>query len=487
MSELHDLDALSLRSLIRSRQVSPVEATHAVIDRVQELDPTLNAFITTDFERALETASCAEHAVTRRERLGTLHGVPFSVKDLIFTEGVRTTGGSEVYSDFIPEVDDVAVRRLKRAGAILIGKTNLAEFGYGGFCDNRLQGSTRNPLDLDRTPGGSTGGGAAAVAAGMGPFTLGTDGGGSIRIPAAFCGLVGFKPTFGAVPMYPSGRDRRYPGFSSWESVEHVGPLARTVADASLVFDVLAGASPQDRHSRDVFRTGGRRDGRKLRVAWSLDFGYAPVDPDVAVAFHGAISVLQRATGWKMHEDVPGFDDPSEAFWPIVASETDVTGMLRLSQSLGRRYSDYLEESLFTAHTVEELREAHFTRQAVCQGFTDLFQRADVLVTPAVAVRAWGAAEREPGSINGEDVSAMAWTPFAFPMNFAGLPAISLPCGMLPDGSRVSLQLAARPGDDWMLLDAAYDAESALRDTVAPPKLDPRLTAGRSIVARENP
>lgn len=477
MAELFELDATTLRDLIRAREVSPLESTRAVLDRIEELDPVINAFVARDFDRALRAAEEAELAVTRGHTLGPMHGVTFSAKDLIFTEGLRTTGGSELYREFVPDTDDVAVARLKSAGAILLGKTNLAEFGYGGFCANRLHGMTRNPVNLNRTPGGSTGGGAAAVAAGMGPVALGTDGGGSVRIPAAFCGLVGFKPTFGAIPMYPAGRDHQFPGFSGWESVEHLGPITRTVTDIALAFDVLSGASPADRHSRNVAGGDERREGRELRVAWSLDLGYALVDDVVADAFRAAVAVLERSTNWQMVEDGPGFSDPSEAFWPIVAAQSDVAGMLRLAETSQSRFSDYLEGPLSASYSLEELRGAHFTRQRVYEGFRSLFERVDILITPAVAVRTWAATEREPLEINGVQVGAMGWSPFAFPMNLTGMPAISVPCGVLPDGSRTSIQIVARPQDDWNLLYVASAAERALSALVPPLLLDPELSS----------
>ena len=475
MTDLCDLDASALSELIRNGAVSPVESTRAVIERIEKLDPSLNAFITTDFGRALEAAAAAEDEVRQGKPLPPLHGVTFSVKDLIFTKDVRTTGGSELYRDFVPTSDDVAVSRMKRAGAILIGKTNLAEFGYGGFTDNRLQGLTRNPLALGRTPGGSTGGGAAAVAAGMGPIALGTDGGGSIRTPACFCGVVGFKPTFGAIPMHPSGRDPRYPGFSGWESVEHQGPLARTVADVALAFRAMAGRSAADRHSLDVDEHETAPENRRVRVAWTPDLGYAPVDLEVGAAFDRAVEALRSVPGWDMTEDIPGFDDPSESFWPIVASETDSERLLSLVSSSGRPLSDYLAKAVVAQHTFEAVRAAHFVRQTVIEGFRRLFERADILLMPAVAVPAWTAGEQEPSEINGQPVGAMAWTAFTFPMNLAGLPAVTVPCGETADGRRVSIQMVARRGADWFLLAQATRAEQGLTGLVPPLQLDPRL------------
>jgi len=472
---LLEQDATSLRALIRDGEVSPVEIVEATIERIEAMDDMINAFVTTDFEGARAAARKAERTVAGRETSPPLQGICFTAKDLIFTAGVRTTGGSELYRDFVPEVDDIAVTRLRQAGAILVGKTNLAEFGYGGFTDNRINGLTRNPLDLDRTPGGSTGGGAAAVAAGMGPLALGTDGGGSIRTPATFCGLVGFKPTFGAIPMHPSGRDPRYPGFSGWEEVEHQGPIARSVSDVALAFDALAGASPLDRHSVDVDPWGDPDVGRSVRVAWTPDWGYAQVDPAVASAFEKAILALSELPRWHLEEESLAFADPSEAFWPIVASDTDALGLRRVARSTGGQLTDYLAQAVNSTFTFDDLRAAHLVRQTVVERLRTLFERADMLITPAVAVPAWTAGEREPTSINGRAVHPMAWTAFTFPMNLAGLPAITVPCGALADGSRVSIQIAARRGADRRLLQVAAAAERALEPLVPKLTLDPRL------------
>ena len=237
-----DIDALTLARLIRAKEVSPVAVVDAVLARIEALQPTVNAFITVTADEARDTARRAEAAVMRGDRLGPLHGVPFSVKDLVFTKGVRTTMGSLIFADQVPTEDAVPVRRLREAGAVLVGKTTTPEFGHKPFTDSPLFGVTRNPWNLARTSGGSSGGAAAAVASGQAPLALGTDGGGSIRIPAACCGIVGLKPTLGRVPHVHQA--------DLFSTTSYIGPMTKTVAEAAACLDAIAGVDAGDPYSR---------------------------------------------------------------------------------------------------------------------------------------------------------------------------------------------------------------------------------------------
>src|SRR5262245_11660687 len=278
-NDLPWLSALELAQLIRTKKVSPVEVVDAVLARVAQTHPRLNAYCTVTAEDARDAASAAEVAVMTGEPLGLVHGVRFSGKDLVFTRRVLTTGGSRLFADHVPEEDAVVVERLKGAGGIILGKTNTAEFGHKGVTDNPLFGITRNPWNPSLTPGGSSGGAAAAVAAGLGPLALGTDDGGSIRVPAAFCGIYGFKPSFGRVPKYPA--------FRGSETLSHTGPMTRTVRDAALVLDAIAGPDDRDRHSLPAepgssFVEACDAGIAGLSVAWSADLGHGVVDPEAA-------------------------------------------------------------------------------------------------------------------------------------------------------------------------------------------------------------
>src|SRR3989454_3500235 len=308
--------ATELAALIRSKQISPVELTEAVLARIDALNPRLNAFCLVSYDVARRHAREAEIAVMKGEPLGPLHGVPLSVKDVLFTRGMRTTGGSRLYAELIPEVDAVSVGRLKAAGAVLLGKTTTSEFGHKAVTESPLFGVTRNPWNLERTPGRSSGGAAAAVASGCEPIALGSDGGCSVRIPAAFCGLVGVKPSYGRVPLGP--------GFPGWDHVSHVGPLARSVRDAAAVLDVIAGGDDRDRESlpREARSYVEACDGdiKGLNVAWTPDLGYARVDPEV-LALTGDAAAEFESLGCHVEVVNPGWENLEEAFITLIAAQ----------------------------------------------------------------------------------------------------------------------------------------------------------------------
>src|SRR5919109_5364374 len=303
------LPALELREAIRSKQVSPVEVVDAVLARIERLNPTLNASCTVTAAAARAAAKEAEAAVMRGDTLGTLHGIPVSIKDLVTTKGVRTTHGSKIYEQFIPDEDAPVVERLKRAGAIILGKTNTPEFGHKAITDNLVFGPTRSPWSLEHTPGGSSGGAAAAVATGLGPLAVGTDAGGSIRIPSSCCAIFGLKPTLGLVPMAPT--------FGGLETLSHTGPMTRTVRDAALMLSCMVGADRRDLSSLPGvevdYLTGLDRGIQGSRVAWSPDWGYAALDEEVRQLAEAAAKRF-TALGCRVEEAHPGFPDPADTY-----------------------------------------------------------------------------------------------------------------------------------------------------------------------------
>src|SRR5262245_23362873 len=317
-SDLVWRSALDLAALIRAKAVSPVEVVDAVLARVEQLNPRLNCFCTVTAEEARDAALAAEAAVMTGEALGPLHGVPFSVKDLVWTRRILTTGGSRLFADHVPEEDAVVVERLKGAGGVMLGKTNTPEFGHKGVTDSPLFGITRNPWNVELTPGGSSGGAGAAVAAGLGPLAVGTDGGGSIRIPASFCGIYGLKPSFGRVPQFP--------GFRGWETFSHTGPMTRTVRDAALMLDAIAGPDDRDRYSMHAeggpsFLASCDAGIEGLSVAWSADLGHGTVDPEVLDL---CALAAERFESLGCHVEVvtPAWDDPEDVFRVLAAAET---------------------------------------------------------------------------------------------------------------------------------------------------------------------
>ena len=476
--EIGRMDALGLAAKVHARQLSATEVTAAVLERVAILEPEIHAFTTVTAALARAAAQAVDARLAAGEDPGPLAGVPVAIKDLVATAGVRTTMGSPLYRDFVPEEDDIVVERLKAAGAIIIGKTNVPEFGYSGASHNPIGEATRNPWDLALTPGGSSSGSGAAVAAGLGPFAIGSDGGGSIRVPAAHCGLVGFKPSMGRVPLYPGCRDPRYPGLSSWESLEHIGPISRTVADAALMMQVIAGPDPRDRYSIPAaefdYLAATRDECRGLRVAYSEDWGYAAVDPDVRRVVREAVAVFASDLGCQVEEARPGWGPEIFAgFWGLVAADTDLSGMRRLMEGREHEMSPHLVDLLRYPWTAEAFTDAKMMRLKVCNQLWRLMTDYDLLLTPTVAVPPFALHTQGPEVIEGRMVAPTAWLAFTFPFNMSGQPAASVPAGFTVAGLPVGLQIVGRHLDDRGVLSAAAAFERARPwATQWPPLLD---------------
>jgi aspartyl-tRNA(Asn)/glutamyl-tRNA(Gln) amidotransferase subunit A len=469
-SEICQMDTITLARSIVAKELSPVEAVEAVLDRLDRLDPTLHMFTTVVPDQARETAKRIEADIAAGREVGPLAGVPTGVKDLIYTKGIRTASGSYAYADFVPDEDDVVVERIRAAGAVVIGKTQVPEFGYSGTGQTPLDEPTRNPWNLERTSGGSSAGTGAAVATGVGPFSLGSDGGGSVRIPASFCGVYGIKPTMGVVPLYPGTKDHRYPGVSSWESLEHIGPLTRTVADAALVLSVIAGYDDRDRLSIpsdeiDWLRAVGG-DLRGVRVAYSPDFGYAAVDPAVRAVVDQAALVFERDLGCRVERADPGWEDPYEALLPLIICESDLAGLRRLADELGDRFSPHLAAVLGMDWTAEQLTAAVVRRKAVYNAAWRFFRSYDLLLTPTLAVAPFEHGLQGPATIDGREVDAFYWLSFTFPFNFTGQPAATVPAGFTEGGLPIGLQIVGRRRDDALVLraSAAFETAAPWRD-----------------------
>ena len=458
--------ASDLAAQIRSGEVSPVEVVDVMCARIDELNPELVAFCALDHERARAEARRAESAVVRGEQLGPLHGVPISVKDLLFTADLPTVGGSKAYLGFQPGEDDVAVQRVRRAGAIVLGKTNVPDFGYGPTSDP-VFGTSRNPWDPTRTPAGSSGGSAVAVASGMGPISLGSDGGGSIRVPASFCGIYGLNPSFGRVPLYPGTRETRYPGFSGWESLERIGPMTRTVQDAALVLDVIAGPDPRDRHSLprtgEVFRDGLEIDLTGIRIGWTTDWGgYARTDPDVRNGIERAARQFEEL-GAIVNNASPQLQDPAETFETLAALDADLTAMRAVLERYPQgKVPPRLASMAARQRSFLGASDAIAARKDVYNAFWRFFERYDVLLTPTAPVVAHSLEVDGPVQIDGAPVSnAMPLAQFTMPISLAGNPAASIPCGWTSDGLPIGLQIVGNHLDDRLVLQASRAFELA--------------------------
>ncbi len=454
--DLRFLPAADLAAAIARRKISPVEAVQAVLDAIEKTK-TLNAWVTVDGDTALKTARAAERATMRRgARLPPLHGVPFGVKDLVITKGVRTTFGTPLYRDNVPTEDAPTVARMKAAGAIMIGKTNTPTFGWVGVTDNLVFGLTRNPWNRDRTPGGSSGGAGAALAAGMAPLHLGTDGGGSIRKPSAFTGTFGLKPSFGRVPIYPAS--------AAW-SLSHVGPMTRTVKDAALMMNVIAGPDERDPYSLPAERVDyvkqlkGTLKG--LRVAYSDTLGLAPaVDPEVREATAKAARAF-REFGCRVEHVNPTWASPWEPWRTIFLGgiATRLAPYLERRKEIDAGLLAIVEESLTWPPT--KFVQAWLDRLAWCAKAMEFFERYDLLLTPTSATAAFGHGMLYPSEIAGVKVDREASSIFTYPFNLTGQPAASVPCGFTKDGLPIGLQIVGRRFDDVTVLRASAAFETA--------------------------
>ncbi len=454
-TQLADLTATDLLALYRSGQASPVEATRAVLARIEQLNPTLRAYCHVGADDALAAARESEARWQRGAPVGPLDGVPVSIKDLILAKGWPTLRGSRTVDPKQTwDVDAPASARLREAGAVLLGKTCSPEFGCKGETNSPLTGITRNPWDVSKTPGGSSGGSAAAVAAGMGPLSVGTDGAGSVRIPASFCGNFGLKPSFGRVPAYP---------LSPFGSVAHLGPHTMSVRDAAVTMNVLKGADARDWTSLPFDATDytvGLDDGiRGLRIAWSPTLGYAKnVHPEVAAACAGAVSQLAEL-GAHVEAVDPGFEDPLEittGLWFLGA--WTLWNTLNAEQQAVTDPDFAAEAQLGATYSALEVQRLNMRRGALGSLMRGFMQRHDLLVTPTVAVPAFEA--KAAGHSRMDPATMLGWTPFSYPFNLTQQPACTIPCGLTKDGLPIGLQFVGPMFGDALVLRAARAFES---------------------------
>ncbi len=452
--------ATKVRRLIGDRELSPVELTELFLRRIDSLDDQLNSFLTVASDQAIATARKAEEAVVRGDDLGPLHGIPISIKDLEMTAGIRTTGGSLLFKDRIPEVDSTVVERVRAAGATILGKTNTPEWGLLGHTENKLGDHCRNPWNPDMTPGGSSGGAGASLVAGLCSLATGSDGGGSIRIPASFCGVYGIKPSQGRVPFYAGS-----PGPAFANLFSQSGPMSRTVRDTALLLQVLAGHDPRDASSlRSVpgdYVAAADRGVKCLRVGWSPDFGYAAVDLDVQRSTLDAVKVFEE-----LGADV---EDAG------LALESSYDPFMTMFGALaGSRYKDAAEgrTELLTDYTRRWFADgdkvtgsdylgALGERDRFIASFADAFEKYDIIVTPSVATTAFPVGD-PPSIIGGREVNPFwGYVQFSSVINLIGYCAASVPCGFDSKGLPIGLHIVGRPGEEETVLAASAAFEEA--------------------------
>src|ERR1700676_2163508 len=476
MRPLWALDATELVSGYRAARFTPLDAIESVMERMAGVNALVNAVVTSDVEGACRAAAES----TRRHREGNLlsgiDGVPITVKDNIPVRGMRSTWGSRLFSNYIPEMDELPVARLRSAGAVILGKTNVPEFTLQGYTDNVLFGPTRNPWNLALTPGGSSGGAVAAVAAGLGPIAIGTDGGGSVRRPASHTGLIGLKPSRGRVP--------RTDGFPAvLLDFETVGPIARSVADVKLVMDIITPSDLGDPASTPFRDRPFRSEvARPCRILFVPQFGDAPVDPEIAAAVNTAADCLLDF-GHHLETGPAPFDFTIvEKVWPII-SQGGLAWLSTICSRFPLEVSKPIQElavhgsSLSAADYIGALSSIKRMERQLWLAF----ETYDLIMTPSAAALPWKADQAYPGEIAAQTVGPRGHAVFTAFVNLAGAAGINLPCGHAPPGLPIGFQLVSRPGGDGLLTGIAFQCEVKGLWSMTPPNQIPALNEALSM------
>jgi len=456
--EICFLTAIELARHIRAKELSATEVMEAHLTQIERVNPQVNAIVTFLPEQALEQARAADEALSHGEDVGPLHGLPVAHKDLTPTKGIRTTFGSQALQDFVPEEDALIVERLKKAGAITIGKTNTPEFGAGSQTYNEVFGETLNPYDTARTCGGSSGGAAVALACGMIPIADGSDMGGSLRNPASFCNVVGLRPSPGRVPNWP--------GYVWWYTYAVEGPMARTVEDAALMLSTIAGPDPRSpiaiTEPGSLFSQPLKRNFKGVRIAWSHDLGMLPVDPQVTTVIEGKRHLFD-GLGCRIDDCEPDFSGADEIFkawrawyFELVLAELLETQRDKLKDTVIWNIEEGMKLSGPQLGAIERRRTELYHR------VREFMQTYEFLILPVSQVPPFPVSQRYIEEINGEKMGTyIDWMKSSYYITTVGFPAISVPCGFTADGLPVGVQIVGRHQDDLGVLQLAYAFEQA--------------------------
>ncbi|TXT64356.1 MAG: putative amidase [Promethearchaeota archaeon] len=451
------LSAYEMREKIKTQELTSLQITEAIIERIEKFNDKINAYCTPTFDIAREIAKQADKAVKQGKDLPPLHGIPTSIKDLVLTKGIRTTFGCVLYESNVPEVDEVVIERLKNAGMVLLGKTNTPAFGHQAVTDNPIFGKTRNPWNIERTSGGSSGGAGASVASGMGPLALGSDGGGSIRIPSSFCGVYGLKPSYGRIPHYPSAGIK-------WTGLDHYGPIVRYVKDAALMLDVMAGPFAGDRHSLpktnityfDIVDIKPKN----LKIGYSFDLGFIKaVDPEVEKAVMDSVQKFDEF-GWQQEKIKMKLKRPEMTFNTLVTA-----GLAHDLEAYLEEWQEKMSPNLVRmvqaglTYSAVDLERAMYQRKLIHEEIFKQFQKYDVLITPSTAVYPFELGKMFPSKIAGKRASPVAWMSFTFPFNLTGNPAASIPCGWSSEGTPIGMQIVGKQFDEETVLQVSKTFE----------------------------
>jgi len=485
------MSAVDMLDAIKRQDLTSEEATEVIIERIEKINPIINAYVTPTFDLARESAKKADAAVKKGDKLGLLHGIPTSIKDEVETKGIRSTFGSVMFENYIPDEDDVAVARLKDAGIVMLGKTNTPPFGYAPITNNLIFGSTKNPWDLGRTAGGSSGGASAAVAAGLGPIALGGDGGGSIRIPSSFCGLFGIKPTFGRVPHLFA----KLGGTAS--TLSQGGPLVRYVRDAALYLDVVCGPHYSDKFSvpkpEYSFLEKMKETPKKLKIGYTFDMGNVmAIDREVKKAVldnaekftqmdwtveESNLINLKHSTNTMLGVKRPKIRSPSLIIAIIWA--TSFSHILNVTKLL-KKWEDKIDPTLVTmckmgeAFSAQDIKVAELQMEMVNENIAEHFKEYDILITPTTTIPAVdiNMTLLDLIEVEGRKVNTTDWTAFTYPFNMSGHPAASIPCGWHSSGLPMGMQIVGKRWDEVSVLQVAKAFEEIAPWQDKKPKLD---------------
>ncbi|MHA1318429.1 MAG: amidase [Promethearchaeota archaeon] len=448
------MSAFEMREKIKTQELSSIEIIETIIERIEKINPIINAYCTPTFELARETAKKADEAVKRSEKLGLLHGIPTSIKDLIQTKGIRTTYGSKLHEDFIPEQDDIAVQRLIASGCVILGKTNTPEFGHIALTNNKLFGETKTPWDIERNSGGSSGGAASAVASGIGPLALGSDGGGSIRIPSSCCGVYGLKPTFGRIPSYPRLG-------IAFDSMDHYGPIVRYVKDAALMLNAMKGHHPADHNSLpddgiDYVEIIDEKP-KKLKIGYSMTLGYGKaLEEEVKESVISGIQKFEKFD-WDVEEANLKIKNPEAAFKSLVSTGTAYDLQKDFKERLEDLSPDLISSiRLGLDNSAMNIGKAKERRKQVYEAMYQYFKNYDVLITPTLPCPAFKPGWLETGTIfptiGKKTLSITTWMTYTYPFNMTGLPAASIPSGWSSSDLPIGMQIVGRRYDEKTVL-----------------------------------
>jgi len=462
------MSAFEMREKIKTQELSSIEITETIIERIEKINPLINAYCTPTFELARETAKKADEAVKRGEKLGLLHGIPTSIKDLMQTKGIRTTYGSKLHEDFIPDQDDIVVQRLKEAGSVILGKTNTPEFGHMALTNNKVFGETMNPWDQDKNSGGSSGGAAASVAAGLGPLALGSDGGGSIRVPSSLCGVYGLKPTYGRIPSYPRIG-------IAFKSMDHYGPIVRYVKDAALMLNVMKGYHPADGNSFpddniDYLEILEDKP-KKLKIGYSTTLGFFKALDDV-VKDNILTNVHKfEQFDWEVEEVKIKIKNPELAMKSLVS----IGYAYDLQKDYIKRPEDLSPDLVATIRLGLDnnpitIGKANEQRKRIYEILYQYFKNYDILITPTTPCPAFKPEYLNSGTIypiiNNKALSIISWISFTYPFNMNGLPAASIPSGWTNSGLPIGMQIVGKRFDEKTVLQVskAFEEVSPWQD-----------------------